>query len=39
VEATVRGPAAGEAGWVTDLGALDAALGAVARDLDHGLLN
>lgn len=39
VEATVRGPATGEAGWVSDLGALDAALGVVARELDHGLLN
>lgn len=39
VEATVRGSATGEAGWVADLGALDTALGAVARELDHGLLN
>lgn len=39
VEATVRGPASGEPGWVADLGALDAALSGVARELDHGLLN
>ncbi len=39
VEATVRGAADAEAGWVVDLAALDAALGAAARQLDHGLLN
>jgi len=38
VEASVRGPA-GQAGWVADLAELDAALRAVAGDLDHGLLN
>ena len=38
VEATVRGPA-DEQGWVVDLAALDEALGAAARALDHGLLN
>jgi 6-pyruvoyltetrahydropterin/6-carboxytetrahydropterin synthase len=39
VEATLRGPAVPPVGWVDDLGALDAALRAVASDLDHGLLN
>ena len=39
VEATVRGPAEASAGWVLDLAALDEALGAAARALDHGLLN
>jgi 6-pyruvoyltetrahydropterin/6-carboxytetrahydropterin synthase len=39
VEASVRGPATGEVGWVADLGALDAALTSTARGLDHGLLN
>jgi 6-pyruvoyltetrahydropterin/6-carboxytetrahydropterin synthase len=39
VEATVRGPAAPPVGWVADLGALDAALRAIAAELDHGLLN
>ena len=39
VEATVRGSDLSESGWVTDLGELDAALSALARDLDHGLLN
>ena len=39
VEATVRGAAEPGAGWVLDLGDLDAALGAVARALDHTLLN
>jgi 6-pyruvoyltetrahydropterin/6-carboxytetrahydropterin synthase len=38
VEASVRGPA-GQAGWVADLADLDAALRAVASELDHGLLN
>jgi len=38
VEATVRGPA-DASGWVMDLGALDEALGAAAKALDHGLLN
>ena len=39
VEATVRGLAQPAAGWVLDLGDLDAALGAAARALDHSLLN
>lgn len=39
VEATVRGSDLTDAGWVTDLGELDAALSELARDLDHGLLN
>jgi 6-pyruvoyltetrahydropterin/6-carboxytetrahydropterin synthase len=39
VEATVRGEATGEIGWVADLGDLDRALKAVAAELDHGLLN
>ncbi len=39
VEATLRGPATGPVGWVEDLSALDRALGEVARELDHGLLN
>ncbi|HLI66615.1 MAG TPA: 6-carboxytetrahydropterin synthase [Caulobacteraceae bacterium] len=38
VEATLAGALA-PAGWVADLAALDAALGAIAADLDHGLLN
>ena len=38
VEASVRGPADPEAGWVADLSALDEALRAVATELDHGLL-
>ncbi len=39
VEATVRGEAQGAIGWVVDLGELEAALRAVAGELDHGLLN
>lgn len=39
VEATVRGEAAGEAGWVLDLGSLEEALALAARTLDHALLN
>jgi 6-pyruvoyltetrahydropterin/6-carboxytetrahydropterin synthase len=39
VEATVRGEALGEVGWVADLGDLDRALKVVAAELDHGLLN
>ena len=39
VEATVRGEALGEIGWVADLGDLDRALKAVAAELDHSLLN
>ena len=39
VEATLRGPAKPPVGWVDDLGALDAALKAIAGELDHGLLN
>ena len=39
VEATVRGPADQAAGWVLDLGDLEAALSDVAHGLDHGVLN
>ena len=39
VEATVRGQAQEPVGWVADLADLDAALKAVAAELDHGLLN
>src|SRR5436305_7557443 len=39
VEATVRGEAQGQVGWVADLGELERALKAVAGELDHGLLN
>ncbi len=39
VEATVRGSADPQSGWVIDLGALDDALGVSAKALDHGLLN
>lgn len=39
VEASLRGPADGVSGWVEDLGALSAALSAIAAELDHGLLN
>lgn len=39
VEATVRGQEKAPVGWVADLADLDAALAAVARELDHGLLN
>ncbi len=39
VEATVRGPMRGPAGWVEDLGALDRALKRLAGELDHGHLN
>ena len=39
VEATVRGPAEPAAGWVLDLGDLEAALSEVAHGLDHGVLN
>ena len=39
VEATLRGAAKPPVGWVDDLGELDAALKAIARELDHGLLN
>jgi 6-pyruvoyltetrahydropterin/6-carboxytetrahydropterin synthase len=39
VEASVRGSRQGEAGWVTDLGALDGALKGLAAELDHGMLN
>ena len=35
----MRGPMVEPVGWVADLGALDAALKAVAAELDHGLLN
>jgi 6-pyruvoyltetrahydropterin/6-carboxytetrahydropterin synthase len=38
VAASLRG-AADANGWVGDFGALEAALAAVAADLDHGLLN
>jgi 6-pyruvoyltetrahydropterin/6-carboxytetrahydropterin synthase len=39
VEATVRGESQEPVGWVADLADLDAALRAVAGELDHGLLN
>jgi len=39
VEATVAGVAQEPVGWVADLADLDAALKAVAGELDHGLLN
>jgi 6-pyruvoyltetrahydropterin/6-carboxytetrahydropterin synthase len=39
VEASVRGPLDPDQGWVTDLGALDEALRALAAELDHGHLN
>lgn len=39
VVATLRGEADEPSGWVADLAALDAALRAVANELDHGLLN
>jgi 6-pyruvoyltetrahydropterin/6-carboxytetrahydropterin synthase len=39
VEATVRGIAKPPVGWVEDLGELEAALKAIASELDHGLLN
>jgi 6-pyruvoyltetrahydropterin/6-carboxytetrahydropterin synthase len=39
VEASLRGPAGPDTGWVEDFGALDEALRAVAGELDHGLLN
>ncbi len=39
VEATVRGPTQEPVGWVADLADLEAALKAVAGELDHGLLN
>jgi 6-pyruvoyltetrahydropterin/6-carboxytetrahydropterin synthase len=39
VEATIRGVAKPPAGWVDDLGELDAALKEIASELDHGLLN
>lgn len=39
VEATVRGVQAPPVGWVVDLAELDAAIKAVAAELDHGLLN
>ena len=39
VEATVRGAMDGPVGWVADLGALEAALEAVAGELDHTCLN
>ena len=39
VEATVRGQTQEPVGWVADLADLDAALKAVATELDHGLLN
>lgn len=39
VEATVRGPAEPQHGWVIDIGSLEAALGQAARALDHTLLN
>jgi 6-pyruvoyltetrahydropterin/6-carboxytetrahydropterin synthase len=39
LEATLRGKPHPERGWVEDLGALTAALRALAERLDHGLLN
>lgn len=39
VEATVRGQEKAPVGWVADLAELDSALAAVAKELDHGLLN
>ncbi|MGZ8362252.1 MAG: 6-carboxytetrahydropterin synthase [Caulobacteraceae bacterium] len=39
VEVSVRGPATADEAWVADLGELDAALGEIARGLDHSLLN
>jgi 6-pyruvoyltetrahydropterin/6-carboxytetrahydropterin synthase len=39
VEASVRGPAVAPVGWVADLADLDAALKAIAAELDHSLLN
>ncbi len=39
VEASVRGAPGGPVGWVADLADLDAALKAVAGELDHTLLN
>jgi 6-pyruvoyltetrahydropterin/6-carboxytetrahydropterin synthase len=39
VEASVRGAQQAPVGWVADLGGLDAALKALAGELDHGLLN
>jgi 6-pyruvoyltetrahydropterin/6-carboxytetrahydropterin synthase len=39
VEASLRGCAGAQTGWVEDFAALDAALRAVAGELDHGLLN
>lgn len=39
VEATLRGTMKADEDWVTDLGELDRALEAVAKELDHGLLN
>ena len=39
VEASVRGAVAEGHEWVADLGELDAALKALADELDHGLLN
>jgi 6-pyruvoyltetrahydropterin/6-carboxytetrahydropterin synthase len=39
VEASVRGPASGPVGWVVDLAELEAALKAVAAELDHSMLN
>jgi 6-pyruvoyltetrahydropterin/6-carboxytetrahydropterin synthase len=39
VEASLRGPASEPVGWVEDLATLDAALKAIAVELDHSLLN
>lgn len=39
VEVTVRGSMLDGHGWVADLGALDKALKAAAKRLDHGVLN
>jgi 6-pyruvoyltetrahydropterin/6-carboxytetrahydropterin synthase len=39
VEATLRGEAGGEVGWVADLGEVERKLSAAAHALDHGTLN
>lgn len=39
VEATVRGPAQPQTGWVEDFANLGEALGVIAGELDHRLLN
>ncbi len=39
IEVAIAGPRHGTRGWVADLGEVDAALKALAGELDHGLLN